>query len=126
MSKRFSWLLILLLLVAPPALAGALEDSLAAQLQLAASNAATEDETQTVTVLAGFYRSRQMGPLWVTEAGASERAKELSRLLTDAHLDALDPAGDSRQIGAGAGDQRRQSADRLGPGKGIENILGTE
>jgi murein L,D-transpeptidase YcbB/YkuD len=91
MSRRFSWLFILLLLVTPPAAAGALEDALAAQLQLAASNAATEENTQTITVLEGFYRSRQMGPLWVAEAGASERAKELSRLLSAADLDALDP-----------------------------------
>jgi murein L,D-transpeptidase YcbB/YkuD len=91
MPKRFTWLFSLLLLVTPPALAGPLEDALSAQLRLAASDAATEEGTRTITVLEGFYRSRQMAPLWVTEAGARAPAKELSQLLSAADQDALDP-----------------------------------
>lgn len=71
--------------------ATALQEALAAELQSGVATAGTDEEIQTLTVLERFYRARDLNPLWVHEAAAGARAKELSDVLIAADLDALDP-----------------------------------
>ena len=74
-----------------PAAATALEDALGAQLRAGVGTAATDDEIESLTVLERFYQARDLQPVWVEEAGASPRARQLTDLLLAADLDALDP-----------------------------------
>ncbi|WP_422369601.1 L,D-transpeptidase family protein [Pelagibius sp.] len=74
-----------------PAAAAALEDALGAQLRAGVGTAATDDEIESLTVLERFYQARGLQPVWVDEAGASPRARQLTDLLLAADLDALDP-----------------------------------
>ena len=92
MRKPALWLSLILIFAGLPALAATLGEELAAELR---AGAATEEEAETLAVLEGFYRAREMRPLWMSEAGASagpnDRARALSALLSAAEDDALDP-----------------------------------
>lgn len=74
-----------------PAAAVALGDALGAQLRAGVGTAATDDEIESLTVLERFYQARDLQPVWVEEAGATPRARQLTDLLLAADLDALDP-----------------------------------
>lgn len=74
-----------------PALAAPIEEALAARLERGLGGAAPEDEAAALAALGPFYTARGMAPLWVSEAGATARARTLAGLLAEADLDGLDP-----------------------------------
>ncbi len=91
MLKRLFSTLLLICLVGGPAKAATFAEELAAQLVQGAGTAATDDQAESLVLLEPFYRGRSMKPLWVNQEGASDRARQLSRLLSEANLDGLDP-----------------------------------
>lgn len=91
MRARNLILALALVLTPAPVLAASFADELAGQLRLLAGGSPSEAETEALVALERFYRGREMRPIWVTEHGASERARTLAALLAEADRDGLDP-----------------------------------
>ncbi len=91
MRAGFLWVILIAFVVSAPAFAGTVTEELAERLGRGVESPATEEEAQSLAVLAPFYGARAMVPLWVSEQGASARARTLARILDSADRDGLDP-----------------------------------
>lgn len=91
MWTRPFFLLVSILLGSAAAQADTLRGKLEAELLAALDAAATEDAIKTFAIVEGVYRDREMRPIWIDETGIRPQARQLSRLLLQADLDALDP-----------------------------------
>lgn len=83
--------LLLALSFAGAAHAATVPDRLEHLFQAGDGIAGTEEQAESLAMLEGFYRQRDMRPLWVDDRGASPRARQLATLLAQADFDALDP-----------------------------------
>lgn len=91
MWTRRVFVLVSILLGAAAAQADSLSNRLEAELLNALVAATTEDAIKTLAIVEGIYRDRDMRPFWIDETGIRPQARQLSRLLLQADLDALDP-----------------------------------
>ncbi len=73
------------------AFGGALEEALRAQLHSGANTSISEQDEQDQAALSGFYESRAMAPLWVSDEGVTARGEALAKALKVADEDGLDP-----------------------------------
>ena len=98
MWMRPVFCLVSLLFITAVARADDLGTRIEARLGDGFDGPATEEEFETLAVVDGFYRARDMRPIWVGEAGALPRARQMADLLLLADRDGL-VSGD---YGAGA------------------------
>ncbi len=89
MWMRPVFCLVSLLLVTAAARADDLGTQIEARLGAGFDGPATEEEFETLAVVDGFYRARDMRPIWVGEAGALPRARQMADLLLLADRDGL-------------------------------------
>ncbi|HYE50444.1 MAG TPA: L,D-transpeptidase family protein [Azospirillaceae bacterium] len=82
----------LLLLAAWPAQARDLGEALRDRLESGVGIPVSDREGQDLLILAKFYESRRVQPVWVTAGGPTARARALFAQLARAEEDGLDPA----------------------------------
>lgn len=86
----------------PAAAASSVASALEALLTVEASGPAGERASAHRVAVQRIYADRAFEPLWVTEAGPSERARELVGIIGKADQDGLDPADyDHERLAAG-------------------------
>jgi murein L,D-transpeptidase YcbB/YkuD len=66
-------------------------EELKRQLNEVSAAVASDEQNESLAVLAAFYTARAMAPIWVDEEGATARGQELFELLAGSDADGLDP-----------------------------------